>query len=53
MDAFKINVILVVGHDRLYSMLGMMLKKRAKAEEARLESHDGKYMLFSRRERYH
>jgi hypothetical protein len=29
------------------------LKKRAKAEEARLESHDGKYMLFSRRERYH
>jgi polyribonucleotide 5'-hydroxyl-kinase len=38
MDAFKINVILVVGHDRLYSMLGTMLKKRAKAEEARLES---------------
>jgi hypothetical protein len=54
MDAFKINVILVVGHDRLYSsMLGTMLKKRAKAEEARLESHDGNYMLFSRQERYH
>jgi polyribonucleotide 5'-hydroxyl-kinase len=38
MDAFRINVVLVVGHDRLYSMLGTMLKKRVKAEEARLES---------------
>jgi hypothetical protein len=42
MDAFKINVVLVVGHDRLYSMLGTMLKKRAKA---RLESHDTRWQI--------
>ncbi|KAL7487656.1 hypothetical protein ACHAW6_013226 [Cyclotella cf. meneghiniana] len=37
MEAFRINVVLVVGHDRLYSMLGTFLKKRAKEEEARTE----------------
>eukprot|EP00804_Cyclotella_cryptica_P002735 CCRYP_009646-RA/>CCRYP_009646-RA protein AED:0.42 eAED:0.42 QI:0/-1/0/1/-1/1/1/0/516 len=37
MEAFRINVVLVVGHDRLYSMLGTMFKKRAKEEEARIE----------------
>ena len=42
MHAFNINVILVVGHDRLYSMLGTMLKKRAKA---RLETHDTQWQI--------
>ena len=37
MDAFRINVVLVLGHDRLYSMLGTLLKKRVKAEEQRKE----------------
>jgi polyribonucleotide 5'-hydroxyl-kinase len=37
MEAFRINVVLVIGHDRLYSMLGTLLKKRAKEEEARIE----------------
>jgi polyribonucleotide 5'-hydroxyl-kinase len=38
MDALRINVVLVVGPDRLYSMLGTALKKRVKAEEEALTS---------------
>jgi len=34
-QAFKINVVLVLGHDRLYSMLGTHFKKQAKEEEER------------------
>ncbi|KAL7468730.1 hypothetical protein ACHAXS_008958 [Conticribra weissflogii] len=34
-QAFKINVVLVLGHDRLYSMLGTLFKKQAKEEEER------------------
>ena len=32
-DAFRINVVLVLGHDRLYSMLGTHIKKAFKNEE--------------------
>ena len=32
-DAFHINVVLVLGHDRLYSMLGTHIKKAFKNEE--------------------
>ena len=32
-DALRINVVLVMGHDRLYAMLGSHLKKKAAEDE--------------------
>ena len=37
-DAFRINVVVVMGHDRLYSMMGTHFKKKAQEEEAKNEA---------------
>lgn len=36
-DAFRINVVLVLGHDRLYSMLGTHFKKQAQQQQPQNE----------------
>jgi len=36
-DAFRINVVLVLGHDRLYSMLGTHFKKQAQQQQLQNE----------------
>ncbi|KAL7528348.1 hypothetical protein ACHAXR_002397 [Thalassiosira sp. AJA248-18] len=41
-ESFQINVVLVLGHDRLYSMLGTYFKKETSRKEAGLESQTRK-----------
>jgi polyribonucleotide 5'-hydroxyl-kinase len=49
MEALRINVVLVVGHDRLYSMLGTLLKKKkGKEEEALASMTDAEKLMYKK-----